>query len=348
MVEGRLRRARLGAQLLSGPRPADPAAATRQLLAIQAQDPRGFRLAIRARTGAETLDPLTDALAQRRLIVGWCNRGTLHLVAAEDFWWLHGLTTPPLRAGSERRLGQEGVSPVMAERAVALIDRWLGEDGPLTRGALRDRLERSGTRTENQAFIQLLFRAGLDGVLVRGPLDGAEQAYVRPVDWIGRAPRVARDQALAELARRYMAGHGPANERDLARWAGLPLRDARAGLGAIAAELVAEGELVAERELVALRGAASPPPLPPPVLLGSFEPLLLGWNDRTLVVGEFADALVAGGIFRPFALVRGQVGALWRLERSGVAIEPLIELTPDELTALRDDGERVRGYLGVR
>src|SRR4029077_20228317 len=44
--------------------------------------------------------------------------------------------------------------------------------------------------------------------------------------------------ALAELARRYLAGHGPADDRDLARWAGLPLRDARAGLGAIASDLV--------------------------------------------------------------------------------------------------------------
>ena len=39
-----------------------------------------------------------------------------------------------------------------------------------------------------------------------------------------------RDSALAELARRFLAGHAPADERDLAKWAGLPLRDARAGL----------------------------------------------------------------------------------------------------------------------
>ncbi|HSO98973.1 MAG TPA: winged helix DNA-binding domain-containing protein [Solirubrobacteraceae bacterium] len=342
MTDRRLLRARLGAQLLSGARPPDPLAATQRLLAIQAQDPRGFRLAIRARTGAETLEPLADDLAQRRLIVSWCNRGTLHLVAAEDFWWLHGLTTPPLRAGSARRLGQEGVSPAMAERAVGRLDRWLGEDGPLTRRALRDRLGRSGVRTEGQALIHILFRAALDGVLVRGPLDGAEQAYVRTEDWIGRAPRIDRDRSLAELARRYVAGHGPANARDLARWAGLPLRDARAGLAAIASELVPDGELVA------LRGAPPPPPLPPPILLGSFEPLLLGWNDRSLVTGEFSKALVSGGIFRPFALVRGRAGALWRLDRGGVEIEPLIVLTPGELAALRRDGERIRVYLGGR
>ena len=34
-----------------------------------------------------------------------------------------------------------------------------------------------------------------------------------------------------------MAGHGPASDRDLAKWAGLPLRDARRGLTAIAIQL---------------------------------------------------------------------------------------------------------------
>ena len=66
---------------------------------------------------------------------------------------------------------------------------------------------------------------------------GREHAFVLVRDWLGAPEPVDRDAALAELARRYLAGHGPAGERDLARWAGLPLRDARAGLSAIAPEL---------------------------------------------------------------------------------------------------------------
>ena len=61
-------------------------------------------------------------------------------------------------------------------------------------------------------------------------------------DWLGEPKPVDRDKALAELARRYLAGHGPASDRDLARWAGLPLRDARAGLSAIAGELEELGD----------------------------------------------------------------------------------------------------------
>ena len=63
---------------------------------------------------------------------------------------------------------------------------------------------------------------------------GRQHAYALVRDWLGKPPRFDRDAALAELARRYLAGHGPADDRDLAKWAGLPLRDARAGLSAIA------------------------------------------------------------------------------------------------------------------
>ena len=92
--------------------------------------------------------------------------------------------------------------------------------------------------TEGQALIHLLFLAGVRGVAVRGPMVGKQHAYVLVRDWLGSAKPVDRDVALAELARRYLVGHAPADDRDLARWAGLPLRDARAGLAAIAPELV--------------------------------------------------------------------------------------------------------------
>jgi Winged helix DNA-binding domain len=53
-------------------------------LAIQAPDPRGARLAIRARSAGLSASDVDSALARRSLIVTWLNRGTLHLVRAED------------------------------------------------------------------------------------------------------------------------------------------------------------------------------------------------------------------------------------------------------------------------
>ncbi len=104
-------------------------------------------------------------------------------------------------------------------------------------------------------------------------------------EWLGEPPPVDREQALAELARRYLVGHQPATDRDLAKWAGLPLRDARAGLEAIGRELD-------EGEDGLLRLAKRPPPaeLPPPRLLGAFDPVLLGWSSREPILGPHTSS----------------------------------------------------------
>ncbi len=103
---------RLAAQRLSGPAADDAVHATRHLLAVQAQDPRGARLALRARVAGGGASAVDRALtSDRSLVITWANRGTLHLIAAEDEPLLHALTTPQLHSASNRRLTHEGVSP---------------------------------------------------------------------------------------------------------------------------------------------------------------------------------------------------------------------------------------------
>src|SRR3954454_21460390 len=124
----RLTRERLAAQQLSGTPARDPVAVAERLLAIQAQDPRGARLAIRARSEGLTAADVDRALDERQLLITWLNRGTLHLVRSEDYPWLHALTTPPLLRPNARRLQQEGVSPAAAEGGVAIVERALADD----------------------------------------------------------------------------------------------------------------------------------------------------------------------------------------------------------------------------
>ena len=111
-------------------------------------------------------------------MITWLNRGTLHLVAREDYPWLHALTTPQLFTANARRLDQEGVSPDEADRAVAVIERSLADEGPLTRKQLGQRIAPTGVRIEGQALLHLLLLACLRGLALRGPMAGGEQAYV--------------------------------------------------------------------------------------------------------------------------------------------------------------------------
>jgi hypothetical protein len=224
----------------------------------------------------------------------------------------------------------------------------------------------------------LLFRASLEGRIVRGPVAGAEQRHVRgpaaaaeqrhvrgPAaaaeqryvlvsDWLPSAAdevaRIAtdRDRALRELALRYLAGHGPADARDLAKWAGLTLRDARAGLGALSGRLrERDGGLV---ELAGRPQIAEPPG---PRLLGAFEPLLMGWCSREGVLGQHDPRVVSGGIFRAFAFVfasdadhsAGPVGT-WKFGRDGVELSPFDRLDDRLQDALGRDGQALLRFLG--
>ena len=76
---------RWAAQLLSGEPARDPVAVVERLLAVQAQDPRGARLAIRARTAGLSATDVDRALTDRALCISWLCRRTLHLVRREDY-----------------------------------------------------------------------------------------------------------------------------------------------------------------------------------------------------------------------------------------------------------------------
>jgi hypothetical protein len=334
---------RLAAQLLAGPPAGSVLDAVRRLLAVQGQDARGARLAVRARSTGLTAADVDRALTvDRSILITWFNRGTLHLVAAEDYWWLHALTTPPMLSAVTRRLGQEGVPPDDADRGVAAATRALAEDGPLTRAELRERIAAAGVRTEGQALVHILALASLRSLIVRGPMAGRQHAFVLVRDWLGPPPRpLPRDLALAELARRYLAGHGPASDRDLAKWAGLPLGDARRGLAGI------DGSITIRGGLAELAGRPASYGLPPPRLLGAYDPVLLGWASRADIVAEHGPVVTVNGLFRPFALVGGRAAATWGIRGSEVVLSPFGPVSGPDAAALEAEAADVRRFLGL-
>jgi hypothetical protein len=340
------------AQLLSGPPAVRAEQVAERLLAIQGQDPRGARLAVRVRSQGLSAADVDHALTvDRSLVISWLNRGTLHLVRSADYWPLHRLTTPQLETACARRLTQEGIPPAAADRAAGLIERFLDRDGPLTRAQLAERLEPAGVRTQGQALVFLMFLTSLRGISVRGPMIGKQHAHVLARDWLGAPPAAPdRDTALAWLARRYLAGHAPATERDLAKWAGLPLRDARRGLRGIAPELDEgeDGVVRLARQPDGITLVAGPEPaLPPPRLLGVFDPLLHGWQSRTAVLGPHEPEIVRGGMFGSFALVGGRAVGTWGLPGGQISLTLLEKVSAAHRRALETDAEDVRRFLGL-
>lgn len=315
----------------------DAAAVARGIAGAQAQDKRAGLLHFRARARRLTAAAVERARVEdRSLVRGWLMRGTVHLVAIEDYPWMASLFCEATARQSRRRLGQLGVDARDQERGIAIIRDALGADGLLTRSALVDRLERTRIAVSSEIRVHLMRVTVCEGIACIGPDQGSHGTLVATADWLGEISPPDRDLALAELARRHLRAFGPASERDLAKWSGLGLRDCRRGLERIAGELAEVGGV---ERLVTLRGASPRAPRSPLVrLLGAYDTYLMGYAERAHAIDAAGErrVLPGGGVLRPTICVDGRLVGLWSSKRTGrrleIAIEPF-ELLDDEVLA---------------
>jgi hypothetical protein len=286
-------------------------------------------------------------------------RGTLHMVAAEDVGWLVDLLGPGFAAGNRRRRLQLGLDDATCERALAALPAVLA-GGPLSRADLVAGLAAAGVEIapKGQAPAHLVGYAAMRGLVCRGPdLDGDEPSYVLLEAWAGPGRTLDPDDALAELARRYLGGHGPAAPEDLAAWSGLSLGRARRAFELVAGELD-EVELDGRP----LWSPANAPDAPgrsgsdgPVVrLLGRFDDYLLGWRGRDLVLDPaYAGRIHAGGGWiHPAVVVDGRVAGSWRARRAGDRLELTVEAFGGRLPrgarpALEAEAADVGRFLGA-
>jgi Winged helix DNA-binding domain len=323
---GRLARIRAARQLLHRPRShRHPADILRAIGGAQAQDPPWGRLSVRSRHPTLTAADVERARVEERSIVRlWAMRNTAHLVATEDLPFIRPLFAPLMVAFNRRRLAHFGLDANAQDRLLSAIRKHLAHDGELTRTELSDRLERVGTRMNTERRVHIFPLAVSTGIAALGPGDGSDTKLVPAADWLPGLRDLDRDAALAELARRYFAAFGPATEADFAGWAGLPLRDVRAGMAAIGGEL---------REVTALGARAwqpkarSPRPVPADLvrLLPGFDTYLMGHRARDFIAGpDRWPEIGQGGALYPAILVGGAAIGTWRLKRAGRKLEAAV------------------------
>src|SRR5205814_5605181 len=91
-------------------------------------------------------------------------------------------------------------------------------------------LRRARIPADGVQLAYLMIRAELDGVICSGPRRGKQFTYALIDERAPHARTLGREEALAELTRRYVSSHGPATLRDYVWWSGLTVRDAKIGL----------------------------------------------------------------------------------------------------------------------
>jgi hypothetical protein len=334
----RLPRLRAAAQLLHRPADArDPAEIARAIAGAQAQDVYAGPLTFRSRSRSLTAADIERARTEERsLLRSWVMRRTVHLIPTDDAGWLLPLFEPEFERWSRRRLAQLGMKAGDEEKALRVIGRALADEGPLTRPEAARRVVEAGVDLNEQTRLHVIGLAVVSGIACLGPDRGKTTCLVRREDWLGKLPRFHRDAALAELARRYVRAFGPATDRDFAYWAGLPLRDVRAGLESISSET--EEVTVGELTMLVTRAASLRVPREGQVrMLGNFDTYLLGWKDRGFSVPEHHAGHVkegGGGWIRPVIVRDGVVLGGWRSMRKAGRIEVTLNLSKDDRAGL--------------
>ncbi|NEK59176.1 winged helix DNA-binding domain-containing protein [Geodermatophilus sabuli] len=333
---------RLVAQRIAGPPEPTVEGAVARLGCVQAQDLPGALTSVALRTAARSRAAVETALAAGTVVRSWPMRGTLHLLPAGDLPWLLDLVGPRVLAGAAQRRAGLGLTEAEVERARELVCAALAGGGRLGRRELLGVISDGGVPTTGQRGYHLLWYLAQTGTLCLGPMQDGDQLFVLLGEWVPAPRRLDRAEALAELARTFLTGHGPATVADLARWAGLPVRDVREGVAAVRADLTAvevDGrEFLLDPALPDLLAAhrAEAEQLH---LLPGFDEFVLGYADRSCAVPpEFADRIVPGnnGVFRPTVVHRGRVVGTWqwtgRGARRTVTAVPFTTF-PDEVAA---------------
>lgn len=294
----------------------DPADVVRRMTALQSQDLSSGLLAVGVRARAGTASGVAAALASGAVVRTWTMRGTLFLVAAEDARVFVRLAADRvMRSASSRHRGLG-----IAEEDVAVVrkvaeSRLAGDIG-MTRAELFEAFEAAGQPTAAQRGIHLLSILSHRMVLVQGPLRGRQQEFRLADEWLPRADGLSGDDAVEHLARRYLAAHGPADERDFAWWLGQPLGVVRGPFAAAAAECAAldfDGRvLFCAPEVAALldtrAGARTVVALP------GFDELLLGYRERAVAVPDvYVQRVIPGinGVFKATVTVGGRAVGTW-------------------------------------
>lgn len=334
--------------------PGGPEGVVSFLGAMQAQDYSSALWAIGLRSPGATEQGVEQAVAERRIVRTWPMRGTLHFVAADDVRWMLRLLTPRVIAGTVRRTRELELDASTFARCRKVLARALQGGACLTREAVLERLEQAGISTAGGRGYHILFRLAQEELICFGPRSGKAHTFVLLDEWIPRSRILDRDEALAEVARRYFTSHGPATMQDFVWWSGLTVTDARVGLAG------ASGEL----RCLPLDGfdywcAQKAPPSEPIAdavhFLPSFDEYLLGYKDRGAVLDDVHRGKVNpgnNGVFMNTLLVQGRVSATWkrviRKKTVGITVNAFAPFRKSDRITLQASAQRYARFLGVQ
>lgn len=321
--------------------------------ALQAQDYTAAKWAVSQRTIGAADSDVEQAYTDGSILRTHLMRPTWHFVAPADIRWILALTAGRVKAGSAARCRELGLDDETFSRSGAAIARALEDGRECTRAEIVEILEQAGINTEGQRIAYLLMFAELDGLICSGARRGKQITYALLDSRAPQANPFTREEALAELARRYFTAHGPASLKDFVWWSGLTAADAKAGIE-MARPHLQRIDVDSAKYWFGEPAHPSQAPSEDARILSAYDEFTVGYTDRSHLHDPlYADTLNAReSHILSYVMVSGsQIIGHWKrtFERGSVAITwmPLRPLSAAEEAAFAVQARRYAAFLGM-
>jgi hypothetical protein len=259
------------------------------------------------------VDTVEKAIAEKKIVRTWPMRGTLHFVSPEDVRWMLEFLTPRVFARSAGLYKQAGLDDAVFHKSWKVIEKVLKGGKKLTRQEVYEALEKAKISARNVRGLHILGNLAQRGLICFGPHRGKQPTFVLLEEWLPPVRKLKRDEALAELAARYFASHGPATLQDFSWWSGLTLSEAKKSV-----------EMIRDKFDHRDAGNQTYWFSPAPVhrkktfvsnfLLPPFDEYTVAYKDRSAAINsEFMDQ-ARNGIFGPTLVIDGKIVGTWKRE----------------------------------
>ena len=208
------------------------------MIAMQAQDFAMAKWAIGLRLPGSSEVDIEKAFNDGHILRTHLMRPTWHFVTPADIRWMLALTAPRVNAVNAYWYRKFGLDNKIFKRSNDLMAKTLHGGKQLTRASLKSVLDHAKIKADGLRLSYLMMRAELDGIICSGARQGKQFTYALLDERAHRILTFDREQALAELIKRYFISRGPATLQDFVYWSGLTMKDAKTGFALLKSNLV--------------------------------------------------------------------------------------------------------------
>jgi len=280
--------------------------------AIQAQDYGMAKWAIGLRLPGSDDAIIEKAFNEGKILRTHVLRPTWHFVTPRDIRWMLDLTAPRILSSLAHNDRHLSLDKKELKKTNDVLAKAL-EGKQLTREEVRAVLEKAKVDTSGLRFMHLLEHAELDRIICSGAKTGNQFRYAL-FDERASSKTMGREEALAELTKRFFTSRGPATIYDFAWWSGLSVTDAKKGIAMVKKKFKKEN-IDGKEYFFRIPASFKNEMVPTALLLPNYDEYVISYKDRTEAIDKKYLAVIVkerNAVFTNSILINGKIEGIWQ------------------------------------